>query len=454
MEENNQEKLNQSMETEAVNEQQSELNNDTENAFEKAAENSGNLAVAELSQEEFEKILKKERSRGRRSGVIRTLTVIGLICIIVGILSQAVSKKSSSKVIDENTSKKLDYLWGRIANDFLWEEKVDKDKAVDAIYQSIFESLDDPYSTYYTKAEFDDLMESSGGEYSGIGAYISQNVETMEAYISRPMPDSPAEEAGLQPDDYIIEVDGEDVVGMDLNIIVSKIKGPEGTTVDLTIRHNNEGEPEVITVERRTIEVAMTEYEMLEDNIGYIWIYEFEGKTLSQFNSHYDELKSQGMEGLIIDLRDNPGGDLDVVCKLADKFLDEGTIVYTKDRAGKKRYEKSDAECEKLPIVIITNGNSASASEILTGSLKDRGVATVVGTNTFGKGIVQGLYQLADGTGYKLTEDEYYLPNDECIHGVGIAPDYEIEFDRDLYLEKEIDVQKDKAIEVMKEMLK
>jgi len=193
---------------------------------------------------------------------------------------------------------------------------------------------------------------------------------------------------------------------------------------------------------------------MLEDNIGYIWVYEFEGKALTQFNDHYDDLMSRGMKGLIIDLRDNPGGDLSVATDLADKFLDEGTIVYTKDRNKKEVYIKSDAACEKIPLVILTNENSASASEVLTGALKERGVATVVGMKTFGKGIVQGLYQLTDGTGYKITEKEYYLPNDECIHGIGIEPDYEIDLDRDAYLEDGIDTQKEKAIEVMKEMLK
>jgi len=157
---------------------------------------------------------------------------------------------------------------------------------------------------------------------------------------------------------------------------------------------------------------------------------------------------------LIIDLRDNPGGDYDIVCKMCDKFLDAGVIVYTKDNKGKCEYVKSDAACEKIPMVILVNGNTASAAEIFSGALKDRGVATIVGTQTFGKGIVQTIRQLRDGSGIKLTESEYYLPNDECIHGIGIAPDVEIEFDRDKYLEDRTDNQKEKAIEVIKGIMK
>ena len=159
------------------------------------------------------------------------------------------------------------------------------------------------------------------------------------------------------------------------------------------------------------------------------------------------------MNGLIVDLRDNPGGDLDVVINLCDMFLDDGLILYTKDKNGKNQEFMADADCEKLPMVIITNENSASASEIFTGCLKERGVAKVVGKNTFGKGIVQALFELEDGSGIKITESEYYLPNDICIHGVGIAPDYEVELDYEAYLKDKTDAQKDKAIEVMKELL-
>ena len=412
-------------------------------------------AIAELTSEELDEILSKEKSRGRLQGIIISLAIISAIAII-GILIVSFTggfKSKKSQIVNDEVVEKTDYLWKMIDKYYLWDEDKDVKKAQDAVYKGIVSSLDDPYSVYYTKEEFEELSESYSGEYSGIGAYVSQDPDTMESYIARPMPNSPAEEAGLLPNDYICEIDGENVVGQDLNVVVAKIKGPEGTTVDIGIRHENKGEIETITVERRKIEVVRLESEMLEDNIGYIWIYEFEGKTMSQFEEAYNKLKEDGMQGLIVDLRDNPGGDLDVVINLCDKFLDDGLILYTKDKNGKNQEFIADADCEKIPMVIITNENSASASEIFTGCLKERGIAKVVGKNTFGKGIVQALFELQDGSGIKITESEYYLPNDVCIHGVGIAPDYEVDLDYDAYLKDKTDAQKDKAIEVMKELL-
>lgn len=433
-------------------------NNNLTNEFSQYTDNKEALsdeAIAELTSEELDEILSKEKSRGRLQGIIISLAIISAIAII-GILIVSFTggfKSKKSQIVNDEVVEKTDYLWKMIDKYYLWDEDKDVKKAQDAVYKGIVSSLDDPYSVYYTKEEFEELSESYSGEYSGIGAYVSQDPDTMESYIARPMPNSPAEEAGLLPNDYICEIDGENVVGQDLNVVVAKIKGPEGTTVDIGIRHENKGEIETITVERRKIEVVRLESEMLEDNIGYIWIYEFEGKTMSQFEEAYNKLKEEGMQGIIVDLRDNPGGDLDVVINLCDKFLDDGLILYTKDKNGKNQEFIADADCEKIPMVIITNENSASASEIFTGCLKERGIAKVVGKNTFGKGIVQALFELQDGSGIKITESEYYLPNDVCIHGVGIAPDYEVDLDYDAYLKDKTDAQKDKAIEVMKELL-
>jgi len=411
--------------------------------------------TAEITREEFNALLKKAEKKGKR----KAWFTIAILFLIFSLLAGGVSVikqylKKSSGIDYEGFQTKSAALWKIVKTYYLWQDDVNTNSAVEEMYKGLIDSLGDPYSVYYTKEEFAEVTESYEGEYSGIGAYISQNMDTMEAFISRPMPGSPAEEAGIKANDYIYEVDHEDVLGQDLNVIVSKIKGPEGTTVDIGVKHDNKGEIETITVERRTIEVTMVESEMLEDNIGRIWILEFEGKTLSQFDKAYDDLLSQGMEGLIIDLRDNPGGDVAIVTKLADEFLDEGMIVYTKDNKGNRSEIKSDAECKKIPMVIITNENSASASEILTGSLKDRGVATVVGNTTYGKGIMQSVLSLPDGSGLKITDAEYYLPNDECIHGVGIEPDYEVDLDVEAYRKNGDDAQKDKAVEVMKELLK
>ena len=434
-------------------------NNKITNEFSQYNDNKEALsdeAIAELSSEELDEILNKEKSRGRLQGIIISLAIVSVLAVfgILVVYFAGGIKTNKSAFLTEEVVEKADYLWKMIDRYYLWDEDKDVKSAQDAVYKGIVSSLDDPYSVYYTKEEFDELNESYSGEYSGIGAYVAQDPETMVSYISRPMPNSPAEEAGLLPNDYICEIDGENVVGQDLTVVVAKIKGPEGTSVELGIRHENKGEIETVTVERRTIEVVRLESEMLEDNIGYIWIYEFEGKTMSQFEEAYSKLKENGMQGLIIDLRDNPGGDLDVVINLCDKFLGDGLILYTKDKNGKNQEFMADAQCEKIPMVIITNENSASASEIFTGCLKERGVAKVVGKNTFGKGIVQALFELEDGSGIKITESEYYLPNDICIHGIGIAPDYEVDLDYEAYRKDKTDAQKDKAIEVMKELLK
>lgn len=410
----------------------------------------------EMTSEEFEELLKKERANGRGQGVLITLATVGILFMLtMGLFAVVKSATGLGKtIVDDSVKDKADLLWSLVDSKFLWTDRADKDAAVEQMYKGLIESLGDEYSTYYTKDEFQSYTESITGKYSGIGAYVAQEMDTGYCYISKPMKNSPAEKAGLQSMDYFYEIDGEDVTGIDLDLLVTKIKGPKGTTVDIGVKHENQGEIETFTVTRDVIEVETLEGYMLDDEIGYIYIDEIEEPTYSQLETAYDDLISQGMKGLIIDLRDNPGGDYDIVCKMCDKFLDAGVIVYTKDNKGKCEYVKSDAACEKIPMVILVNGNTASAAEIFSGALKDRGVATIVGTQTFGKGIVQTIRQLRDGSGIKLTESEYYLPNDECIHGIGITPDVEIEFDRDKYLEDRTDNQKEKAIEVIKGIMK
>lgn len=406
---------------------------------------------------DIESIIKKEKRKGRLQGALVclfTIVLISLAAMSVRVIYKSVVKSiyPEKALLNEDGEKKISMLWGMIDKYFLWD--IDEETVRDGMYKGILSSLDDPYSVYYTKTEMDDIIESSSGKYSGIGAYVTFDAESGITYISRPMPGSPAEESGLLPDDYIYEINGEDVRGLELNVVVSKIKGPEGSDVVISVKRAGENDLLDITVTRRTIEVDMLESKMLDDNIGYIWLYEFEKIAVSQFDRAYEELEKQGMKGLIIDLRDNPGGDLEAVVDLADEFLPEGTIVYTKDKNGKGQTFKSDAAMKDIPLVVLVNGNSASASEILTGSLKDHGVATIVGTTTFGKGIVQSLFTLNDGTGVKITESEYYLPNDECIHGVGVEPDVRIELDIENYRKDGSDNQKDKAIEILKEKMK
>ena len=288
--------------------------------------------------------------------------------------------------------------------------------------------------------------------------------ENNQIEVIAPFEGSPAFEAGIEPGDILKAVEGVEYSGDNLTEAVDSIKnGKEGTTVNITILRN--GAEEInLTVERRDISADSVKSEMLSDNIGYMRITGFnmasqngEHSTYSEFNDKFSELQNQGMQKLIIDLRDNPGGVLTEACNIADKLLSEGTITYTENKQGERKDYKSDAECVNIPVVVLINENSASASEVLTGALKDYGVATVVGTTSYGKGIVQDVYPFFDGSGISLTSSKYYTPNGVCIHEIGIEPDVKIEMPeeyKDTYssmIEHDKDVQLQKALEIIKE---
>ena len=276
--------------------------------------------------------------------------------------------------------------------------------------------------------------------------------------IVRPYKDGPAYNAGLLPDDIIYKVEGEEVTGEDLSEVVSKIKGKEGTKVNITIYRDGVADPMDFTLERKKINIPTIEYEMLEDDIGYILIYEFDSITISQFSNALKALEKMGMKGLIVDVRDNPGGLLDSVVKILDRLLPRGLIVYTEDKY-KNRTEENAKNPDKFdqPIVVLINGNSASASEIFAGALQDYEKATIVGTTTFGKGIVQRILPLSDGTALKLTVSKYFTPKGRNIHGTGIEPDIEVELSEDLKqlvtIPRDDDNQLQKAIEVLKDKM-
>lgn len=311
------------------------------------------------------------------------------------------------------------------------------------IYKGLMAGLGDIYTGYYTPEEYASFMESSNGSYSGIGAVLSQDYTTGIIQVVRAFAGSPAEEAGMQTDDILYKVEGEEVTGKDLSLVVTDLKGEEGTEVHISIMRN--GEAIDLTLVRRNIEVPTIEYELLEDQIGYIAITEFDDVTDDQFLAAMDDLESQGMEKLIIDLRNNGGGLVDVTCTILDRLLPEGLIVYTEDKNGERQEEFSDENCFEGEMAVLVNGNSASASEIFAGAIKDYGVGTLIGTQTFGKGIVQSLFPLSDGSAIKITVSRYYTPAGNNIHEVGITPDIILEFDEDA----EEDNQLQKAIEVL-----
>ncbi len=353
--------------------------------------------------------------------------------------------------IDSEFISKLRTIETMIKNLYYLDE-VDNQTLEDGVFQGLLDSLGDVYSTYYTVEETEELLESTEGVYYGIGAYVQQDSETGYVKITGVIEGTPAEEAGFQAGDVIYAVDGEDVLGMDSSQVVALIKGDEGTWVTVTVLRGDELLD--IDVQRRKIETVTVTYELLEDNIAYIQLTEFDDVTVEQFEEALDQLEADGAQGLLLDLRDNPGGSLYSVVEIADMLLGEGLILYTEDKDGSREEYTSDAERElDLPIVLLVNENSASAAEVLTGALKDHGKAIVVGTTTFGKGIVQTVRTLSDGSTVKLTTSAYYTPNGVNIHGTGITPDVEVELDTDAYLEDGTDNQLEKAIETLKEWM-
>ena len=341
-------------------------------------------------------------------------------------------------------STKMQELQSYIDRFYLFD--YDEENVESGIYKGMMAGLGDVYTNYYTPEEYASFMESSNGSYSGIGAMLSQDYNTGIITVVKVFEGSPAAEAGVQPDDILYKVKGEEVTGMDLNLVVSDLKGEEGTDVEASFMRGTDVLD--LTLTRRSIEVPTVEYRMITDKIGYISISEFDDVTDDQFIAALDDLNSQGMENLIIDLRDNGGGLVDVTCDILDQLLPEGLIVYTEDKDGNREEETSDAE-HYFPgkMAVLVNGNSASASEIFAGAIKDYGVGTLIGTQTFGKGIVQSLFPLSDGSAIKVTVSRYYTPAGNNIHEVGITPDIILEKDT----ESEEDNQLQKAIDVLKE---
>lgn len=324
------------------------------------------------------------------------------------------------------------------------------------------EGLDEPYTHYYTKEEFSSYMQNIQDGYVGIGVVVGVD-ENNQIVVIAPSENSPAYNAGIQPGDVITHIDDVKYSGDMINEAVSSIKsGKEGTAVKITVLRNNETIDFEIT--REDISSESVKGEMIDNEIGYLRITDFnmessngQHSTSSEFLDEFTALQNNGMKKLIIDLRDNPGGILDEACNIADMFIPEGTITYTETKDGERNYIYSDSEFTDIPIVILINGNSASASEVFTGALKDYGKATVVGTTSYGKGIVQNVYPFYDGSGISLTSSKYYTPNSICIHEIGIEPDVVVEMPKEyenMYasmIEHEEDVQLQKAVEILKE---
>lgn len=319
-------------------------------------------------------------------------------------------------------------------------------------------AVEDPYTAYYPEKEFASYMTEMQTTYIGVGAIIGANTQQDCLVIISPMDNSPAEKAGVRPGDLLKAIDGEAYNSMQLSDASFYLKkGEIGSKVTVTIERD--GETFDLVIERDRIIKETVSSKMVENNIGYIRISEFDyssekenKNTAEEFKDHYESLKSAGMERLIIDLRNNPGGEIGVACSIADMLLPEGTITYTEDKRGRRETYKSDKEECTLPMVVLVNGGSASASEIVTSALKDYNKATIVGTKTYGKGIVQTVIPFTDGSGMSITIAKYYTPNGKCIHQVGIEPDVTVKMDTDKSisnLEYNEDIQLKKAVELL-----
>lgn len=363
--------------------------------------------------------------------------------------------KSSGGLTGDDTLAKLESVEELIDKYYYNEKDINTDDMIEGMYAGMVASLGDPYSVYYTAEEWKELMQDTEGIYYGIGAYVSLDEKTGYGKIKEVIANTPAQEAGLKENDIIYEVDGESAYGLELSEVVAMIKGEEGTTVHLTIYREGELDYLEIDVVRRKIESPTVNYEMLDNGIGYIQITEFDEVTSDQFTEALAFIKGSDAKGLILDLRSNPGGSLSVVVDIARKLLPEGLVVYTVDRAGNRTEYGCDGKKElQMPLVVLVDGNSASASEILAGAIKDYEKGTLIGTTTFGKGIVQKILPLTDGTALKLTVSAYYTPKGNNIHNIGIEPDIVCEFDAEAYYDDGIDNQLERAIEEMEDMIR
>lgn len=320
---------------------------------------------------------------------------------------------------------------------------VDDDKLMEGAYKGLFWGIGDPYSAYLTEQEYNDIMISTTGEYQGIGVTIAPDDNGLINVVS-PIDGSPAEKAGIKTGDKIVSVGGKTYDGSSIDQAVAAMRGKPGTKVDIIVLR---GEEELdFSITRANIVMQSVRSEMLENNIGYIRISSFEEKTAEDFKQQLRDMEIKRVKGLVIDLRDNGGGLVESSVQIADMLLAEGVVTYTEDRKGEKEYYKAKAGKTELPYVILVNGGTASASEILTAAVKDHKGGKIVGTNTYGKGIIQSIEQLSNGDAVKLTIMQYFSPNGSVIHKVGIKPDVEVE----ALAADTTDKQLEKAVELLK----
>ncbi len=413
--------------------------------------------MEDFENEENERELEFEKEK--KTLKIKFIVTIIIVAIISAVIaseftlyyyykSNNIEKIEASEISDKNIDIIAENLKGfRKAIDqyYIGTNEIDEQKVLDETIKGYINGLGDEYSEYMTKQEWDEFQADALGNYVGIGIYMSVDINNNVVVVS-PIKDTPAEEAGLQPGDIIVSVDDENVLGVSSDIVSSKIKGPEGTKVKITVSRGTEYLD--FEVERKAIKVYHVETEMLENKIGYISLLTFDEGCSDEFKAGYEKLKAEGAQKIILDLRNNTGGIVDEALLIADMILPkDNKILITVDSKGNKEESLSKEEpIINEDLVVLVNEYSASASEILVGALKDNNKAKIVGTKTYGKGVIQSVFMLDDGSALKLTVNEYFTPNETKINKVGITPDYEVELDK----ETEEDEQLNKAIEILK----
>ena len=400
---------------------------------------------------------KKSFFKGALTGALAVLLIMSMVsCGIKLPGTSKTSKKSSStsnseELLDDSTKTKLELLEQLV--DESYSGDIDMDDLQEGLYRGYIDGLGDKYSVYYDEDETKALMQSTSGEFGGIGALFSQDKDTKVITFLKVYEGSGAEEAGFKVDDILYKVDGKDISGEDLSEVVSKIRGDEGTTVELTVLRGDDGEEYTATVTRKIVQTDTVYHEMKEDKIGYIQVTEFDDVTTDQYKEALEDLENQGMKGLVVDLRNNPGGNVDTVTDMLDLMLPEGTTLSIKDKQGKESvYESDDEHQFTKPLVVLVNENSASASEIFSGAIQTFGTGEIVGTTTYGKGVVQQIFDLKDGTSVKLTIAEYLIAGQFGINGKGVTPDVEVQYEKDAQT-PDRDNQLEKALEEVKNKL-
>lgn len=395
--------------------------------------------------------------KGFLKGVITgAISAVFIGAVVIGIGDAVSGSYKSNTVVDKEFEDKVNNLTSYIDTFYLDADKVKKEDLQNGMYKGLMNSIDDKYAQYYTPDEYNDFQETNNGQYGGIGAYVSQNSDTGDIVIVNPFDGAPAKEAGIKPGDIIVDIDGTSVVGMELSDAVTLMKGEPDT--DVSVKVLRDGEYIDVNITRKVVDVPTVKHEIIENgDIGYIYVSGFDKVTSAQFRQALDDIEAKNAKALIVDIRDNGGGMLDVVVDMLDRLLPEGLLVYTETNQGRdEEYYSTNEESYDKPMAVLINGYSASASEVFAGAVQDYKAGTIIGTTSYGKGIVQSIFSLnkdGDGSAIKLTTARYYTPNGRNIHGIGITPDITVEYNDELVEERDglyYDNQMLMAISVLK----